>query len=80
MSYKHLTGTCPLAPPFGRGQGAQYKRKLPYREAPPFRAGGFHHLFDGGVENLILRGLLGCPEENDSKDHIRHSSRKNGYR
>jgi len=27
--------------PSGRDQGAQYKRKLPYREAPPFRAGSF---------------------------------------
>jgi len=27
--------------PLGRGKGAQYKRKLPYREAPPFRAGSF---------------------------------------
>ena len=27
--------------PLGRGQGAQYKSKLPSREAPPFRAGSF---------------------------------------
>jgi len=27
--------------PLGRGQGAQYQKKLPYREAPPFRAGSF---------------------------------------
>jgi hypothetical protein len=26
-------------PPSGRGQGAQYKRKLPYREAPPLGRG-----------------------------------------
>ena len=27
--------------PLGRGQGAQYKMKLPSREAPPFRARSF---------------------------------------
>ena len=27
--------------PLGRGQGAQYKRQLPYREALPCRAGSF---------------------------------------
>ena len=27
--------------PLERGQGAQHKMKLPFREAPPFRAGSF---------------------------------------
>jgi hypothetical protein len=43
-----LTGKCPASPalmagslPAGRQEGAQYKIRLPFREAPPFRAGSF---------------------------------------
>jgi hypothetical protein len=47
----------PQAPPFGAGSKgtiqAQYKRKLPSREAPPFRAGSFI-VNDFGI-NLILK-------------------------
>ena len=36
-----LTGMCPASPSLGWGRGAQYKRKLPHREASPFRACSF---------------------------------------
>jgi hypothetical protein len=37
-----LTGKCPVSPALeGGGQGAQYRRKVPYREVPPFRAWNF---------------------------------------
>jgi hypothetical protein len=71
----------PLGPALqGRAKGDNTKENYLTGKPPHFRAGSFHHLFDAGAENLILRGLLGCPEENDSKDHIRYRSRSNGYR
>ena len=42
FSYPTLDRHVPRKPhPSGWGKGAQYKRKLPYREAPPLRAGSF---------------------------------------
>ncbi len=77
---KHLAGTCPASPALRDGAKG-HNTKGNYLTGKPRPLGrGFNNLFDGGAKNLILRGLLGCPEENDSKDYIRHSSRKNGYR
>ena len=45
--------------PLGRGQGAQYKRKLPSREASPFRAGSF---IRGSNAAKGRRGSNGRPE------------------
>ena len=50
--------------PSGRGQGAQYKRKLPYREASPFRAGSFNFfiLFRTSLPALIPEMItIGIP-------------------
>jgi len=41
--------------PLERGQGAQHKMKLPFREAPPFRAGSF-------TIDTLKRDALGCYE------------------
>ena len=40
--------------PAGRQEGAQYKRELPTREAPPFRAGSFP--FFSATRLLVLTG------------------------
>jgi hypothetical protein len=38
--------------PLGRGQGAQYQRELPCREAPPFRAGSFNSVLGEAISGL----------------------------
>jgi len=59
-----LTGKCPVSPaleglplkagslPAGRQEGAQYRSKMPYREATPFRAWSFTF---GGVLDCNLK-------------------------
>jgi hypothetical protein len=59
---KTLDRQVPCKPrPCGRGQGAQYKRKLPYREATPFRALSFtRHEQIGWMPRLLCLPQVGA--------------------
>jgi sugar fermentation stimulation protein A len=44
--HRHLAGTCPVRPALQGGVKGHNIKEIPYREAPPFRAGSFtkrHH-------------------------------------
>ena len=54
---KPWPGRAPQAPPCRRGQGIQYERKLPFREAPARGRGASHcGSLERGESGVVLKG------------------------